>query len=130
MMSIKWDESELATLYEMAEMYTPKQIAFRLKRRGYHRTVSAVTRKLNSLGYSTRPVLDNYSCREIAKNLCVPPSTVINWVRQGWLKAKKRCANRYQVKSRDLKQFFKHPPQPIKHRIAAIDPQVVRYLVG
>jgi hypothetical protein len=129
-MGIKWDENELATLYEMAEMYTPKQIAFRLKRRGYHRTELAITNKLNALGYSTRPVLDNYSCREIAKNLCVPPSPVVNWVRQGWLKAKKRCVNRYQVKSRDLKQFFNHPPQPIRHRIAAIDPQVVRYLVG
>ncbi|RCJ17980.1 hypothetical protein A6770_33475 [Nostoc minutum NIES-26] len=82
------------------------------------------------MGYSTRPVLDNYSCREIAKNLCIPPTTVVNWVRQGWLKAKKRCINRYQVKSRDLKQFFNNPPQPIKKRIAAIDPQVVRYLVG
>ncbi|WP_206757521.1 hypothetical protein, partial [Nostoc sp. FACHB-87] len=117
-------------LEEMAEMYTPEQIVFRLKRRGYYRTVSAVKNKLYSLGYSTRPVLDNYSCREVAKNLCVPPTTVVNWVRQGWLKAKKRCANRYQVKSRDLKRFFNNPPQPIKHRIAAIDPQVVRYLVG
>ncbi|MBW4565906.1 MAG: hypothetical protein KME32_33465 [Mojavia pulchra JT2-VF2] len=129
-MGIKWDDNELATLDEMAEMYTPKQIVFRLKRRGYTRTVSAVTKKLYSLGYSTRPVLDNYSCREIANNLCVPPSTVVNWVRQGWLKAKKRCVNRYQVKSRDLKRFFNNPPQPIKKRIADLDPQVVRYLVG
>jgi hypothetical protein len=36
-MGIKWDENELATLDEMAEMYTPKQIAFRLKRRGYQK---------------------------------------------------------------------------------------------
>jgi DNA-binding MarR family transcriptional regulator len=104
-MGIKWDENELATLYEMAEMYTPKQIASRLKRRGYTRTELAIINKLNALGYSSRPVLDNYSCREIAKNLCVPPSTVVNWVRQGWLKAKKRCVNRYQVKSRDLKRI-------------------------
>ncbi|WP_339381761.1 hypothetical protein [Dendronalium phyllosphericum] len=111
-------------------MYTPKQIAFRLKRRGYHRTASAVGRKLYSLGYSTRPVLDNYSCREIAKNLCVPLTTVVYWVRQGWLKAKKPCFNCYQIKNRDLKQFFNNPPQPIRHRIADLDAQVVQYLVG
>lgn len=130
MMSIKWDENELVTLEEMAQMYTPEQIVFRLKRRGYYRTVSAVKRKLRSLGYSTRPVLDNYSCREIAKNLCLHPTTVIYWVRQGWLKARKSSVYCYQVKSRDLKQFFKHPPQSIRKRIGAIDPQVVRYLVG
>ncbi|WP_199342030.1 MULTISPECIES: hypothetical protein [Nostoc] len=129
-MSIKWGENELATLHEMGELYTPEQIVFRLKRRGYHRTISAVKRKLRSLGYSTRPVLDNYSCREIARNLCLHPTTILYWVRQGWLKAKKRSVHCYQVKSRDLKQFFNNPPKSIRHRIAAIDPLLVRYLVG
>ncbi|MBD2302565.1 hypothetical protein [Nostoc sp. FACHB-190] len=41
-MCTKWAEKELGTLEEMAEMYTPEQIVFRLKRRGYYRTVSAV----------------------------------------------------------------------------------------
>ncbi|WP_414573848.1 hypothetical protein [Nostoc sp. CCY 9925] len=89
-----------------------------------------LTGLITAIGYSTRPILDNYSCREIAKNLCVHPTTVVYWVRQGWLKAKKRYVNCYQIKSRDLEQFFNNPPQPIRHRIAAIDPQVVRYLVG
>lgn len=129
-MGIKWDENELATLYEMAEMYTPNQIAFRLKRRGYHRTVSAVKRKLRSLGYSTRPVLDNYSCSEIARNLCLHRTTILYWVSQGWLKAKKSSVHCYQVKSRDLKQFFQNPPASIRKRIAAVDPQVISYLVG
>ncbi|MBE9210062.1 hypothetical protein IQ244_26920 [Nostoc sp. LEGE 06077] len=130
MMSIRWAEDELATLHEMAEMYTPEQIAFRLKRRGYYRTVSAVKSKLQSLGYSARPTLDNYSCREIAKNLRLHSNTVRNWVKQGWLKAKKRSVHCYQVKSRDLKRFFKNPPQSIRTRISQIDPQVIRYLVG
>ncbi|MBD2479367.1 hypothetical protein [Anabaena sp. FACHB-83] len=129
-MCTKWAEKELGTLEEMAEMYTPEQIVFRLKRRGYYRTVSAVKNKLYSLGYSTRPILDNYSCSEIAKNLCLHPTTVTYWVRQGWLKAKKRCTSCYQVKSRDLKQFFKNPPASIRKHIAAIDPQVVKYLAG
>ncbi|WP_199331710.1 hypothetical protein [Aulosira sp. FACHB-615] len=129
-MSIRWDENELTTLHEMAEMYTPKQIAFRLKRRGYTRTVSAVKSKLQALGYSTRPTLDNYSCREIAKNLRLHSNTVARWVRLGWLKATKRSVHCYQVKSRDLKQFFTNPPVSIKKRISEIDPQVVRYLVG
>ncbi|WP_199336306.1 hypothetical protein [Nostoc sp. FACHB-110] len=129
-MSIRWHENELATLHEMAEMFTVKQIAFRLKRRGYHRTEFAIAGKLNALGYSTRPFLDNYSCSEIAKALCLHSSTITKWVRIGWLKAKKRSVSCYQVKSRDLKQFLNNPPKPIKNRIAAIDPQVVRYLVG
>ncbi|MCC5640583.1 hypothetical protein LC593_33085 [Nostoc sp. CHAB 5844] len=129
-MCIRWSEPELATLYEMAETHTIKQIAFRLKRRGYTRTELAIANKLYALGYSTRPTLDNYSCSEIAKNLCVHSTTVTYWVRQGWLKAKKRCCSCYQVKSWDLKQFFKNPLQSIRKRIAAIDPQVVRYLVG
>ncbi|WP_206758067.1 hypothetical protein, partial [Aulosira sp. FACHB-615] len=112
------------------EMYTPEQIVFRLKRRGYHRTVSAVKNKLHSLGYSIRPTLDNYSCSEIAKHLCLHPTTIIYWIKQGWLKAKKRSVSCYQVKSRDLKRFFKNPPKSMQKRIAAIDPQVVRYLVG
>lgn len=129
-MSIKWDESELATLYEMAETHTVKQIAFRLKIRGFRRTQLAISHKLYKLGYSIRPTLDNYSCSEIARNLCLNPSTIVYWVNQGWLKASKRCANCYQVKSRDLKRFFNNPPKSIRKRIAAIDPQVVRYLVG
>ncbi|MBN3923126.1 MAG: hypothetical protein HWQ37_08195 [Nostoc sp. NMS4] len=130
MMCARWAEQEIETLHEMAEMYSLEQIAFRLKRRGYYRTISAISSKLYDLGYSNRPLLDNYSCSEIAKALCLHSTTVTNWVRQGWLKAKKRSLTCYQVKSRDLKQFFKNPPQSIKKRIAAIDPQVVRYLVG
>ncbi|MBD2459214.1 hypothetical protein H6G80_34905 [Nostoc sp. FACHB-87] len=130
MMSIKWSEPELTTLYEMAETHTVKQIAFRLKRRGYKRTELAIANKLNALGYSTRPTLDNYSCREIAKNLSLDTGTIIYWIKQGWLKAKKRSASCYQVKSRDLKRFFNNPPKSMQKRIARIDPQVVRYLVG
>ncbi|MBD2458519.1 hypothetical protein H6G80_31195 [Nostoc sp. FACHB-87] len=129
-MSIKWTQPELATLYEMAETHTVKQITFRLKRRGFHRTELAIANKLNALGYSIRPTLDNYSCSEIAKHLCLHPTTIIYWIKQGWLKAKKRSVSCYQVKSRDLKRFFKNPPKSMQKRIAAIDPQVVRYLVG
>ncbi|BCL39815.1 hypothetical protein [Nostoc sp. MS1] len=128
-MSIKWTEEELDTLEEMAEIFTVKQIAFRLKRRGYYRSELAIACKLYRLGYSVRPTLDNYSCSEIAKNLCLHPTTITNWVRQGWLKAKKRSVHCYQVKSQDLKRFFQNPPASIRKRIAAIDPQVISYLV-
>ncbi|MBD2504665.1 MerR family transcriptional regulator [Anabaena azotica] len=126
----RWTEAELITLEQMAETYTVKQIAFRLKRRGYYRSELAITYKLYTLGYSTRPTLDNYSCREIAKNLCLHPTTITKWVRQGWLKAKKRSIHCYQVRSKDLKRFFQNPPASIRKRIAAIDPQVISYLVG
>ncbi|MBD2510140.1 hypothetical protein H6G91_23065 [Nostoc muscorum FACHB-395] len=129
-MKRKWTPQELDILEEMSEAYTPKQIAYRLRRRGYHRTTLAVHKKLYALGYSARPTLDNYSCNQIAQALSLNSSTVARWVRLGWLKAIRRSTRNYLVKSRDLKRFFKNPPQSIKKRIAAIDPQVVRYLVG
>ncbi|HEY9803988.1 MAG TPA: hypothetical protein V6D25_26870 [Leptolyngbyaceae cyanobacterium] len=129
-MRIKWTEKELDILEEMAEMFTVKQIAFRLKRRGYYRSELAIASKLHRLGYSIRPSLDNYSCSQIAQALCLHSTTVGNWVRQGWLKATKRYTTCYQVRSRDLKRFFQNPPAPIRKRIEAIDPQVISYLVG
>lgn len=129
-MKKKWTPQELEILEEMSEAYTPKQIAYRLRIRGYHRTTLAVHKKLYSLGYSARPTLDNYSCNQIAQALSLNPCTVAKWVKRGWLKAIRRSATNYLVKSRDLKRFFKNPPHSIKKRIAAIDPQVVRYLVG
>lgn len=129
-MSVKWHENELNTLYEMAEAYTVKQIAFRLKRRGYYRTEMAITLKLHHLGFSTRPILDNYSCGEIARNLCLHSNTVIYWVQKGWLKAKKRCSTCYQIKKQDLKRFLNNPPQSLRTKIAELDPQVISYLVG
>jgi hypothetical protein len=79
-MSIKWTDEELAIIEEKAEVYTIKQIASILKRRGYQRTPIAIYLKLNSLGYSARPTLDNYSCKEIAQVLKLNFSTVSRWV--------------------------------------------------
>ena len=76
----KWTEAELTILEAKAELYTPKQIASILKRHGYFRTPDAISTKLWSLGYSTRPFLDNYSAAEIARILCVHPTTVSGWV--------------------------------------------------
>ena len=129
-MSMKWTPEELEILEEMSEAYTPKQIAYRLRRRGYHRTKLGVHRKLYRLGYSARPTLDNYSCKQIAQTLSLNPCTVANWVKRGWLRAIRRSSTNYLVKSRDLKRFFKNPPQSIKKRIARVDPQIIRYLVG
>ncbi|MBW4557132.1 MAG: hypothetical protein KME59_14530 [Trichormus sp. ATA11-4-KO1] len=129
-MSKPWTYEELETLEEMSELYTLKQIAYRLKRRGYHRTTNAISKKLTALGYSTRPLLDNYTCSEIAKTLCLHSTTVSGWVKRGWLKAMRRSTKHYQIKSEDLKRFLENPPQRIRNRIAAIDQQAIRYLVG
>jgi repressor of nif and glnA expression len=48
-MSIKWTNEELGIIEEKAEVYTIKQIASILKRRGYERTPIAIYLKLNSL---------------------------------------------------------------------------------
>ncbi|MBW4617446.1 MAG: hypothetical protein KME21_30360 [Desmonostoc vinosum HA7617-LM4] len=86
--------------------------------------------KLNSLGYSTRPTLDNYSCKEIAQVLCLSLSTVCFWVRRGWLKGKKRSPKIYQIRKWHLKKFLLNPPHHLKKRIASLDPQAINYLLG
>ena len=58
-MYAKWTDEELAIIEEKVEVYTIKQIASSLKRRGFSRTPVAIYLKLNSLGYSARPTLDN-----------------------------------------------------------------------
>ncbi|MEA5566653.1 helix-turn-helix domain-containing protein [Anabaena sp. UHCC 0399] len=129
-MSNKWTPQEIETLEEMAESYTPKQIAYRLKRRGYYRSLEGIRKKLHSLGYSVRPTLDNYSCNEVAKVLQVDSGTVAAWVKRGWLKAIKPSVHQYQIKSRDLKRFLQNPPRRIRNLIASLDQQAIRYLVG
>lgn len=129
-MSIKWTDEELAIIEAKAEVYTVKQIASILKRRGYYRTPVAIFLKLNSLGYSVRPTLDNYSCQEIAQVLQLNFSTVTRWVKRGWLKATKRSARHYQIRRWHLKQFFDNPPQSIKKRITSLDPEAINYLLG
>ncbi|MHC5770586.1 MAG: MerR family transcriptional regulator [Nostoc sp.] len=129
-MSIKWTDEELTIIEAKAEVYTVKQIASILKRRGYQRTPVAIYLKLNNLGYSARPTLDNYSCQEIAQVLQLNFSTVTRWVKRGWLKATRRSARHYQVRKWHLKQFFENPPQSIKKRITSLDPEAINYLLG
>ncbi|WP_199328685.1 hypothetical protein [Anabaena azotica] len=129
-MRIKWSEEELTTLEEMAEIYTVQQIAFRLKRRGYTRSLEGIRKKLRSLGYSVRPTLDNYSCKYIAEVLQFDSGTVADWVKKGWLKGTKPSTHHYQIKSQDLKQFLNNPPRRIRNRIASLDQMAISYLVG
>jgi transposase len=129
-MNTKWTDKKLETLEEMACLYTAKQIAYRLKRRGYVRSISAIQHKLHSLGYSARPVLDNYNCCEIARVLQLNSATVWNWVKKGWICTTRRSGRYHQIKSKDLKRFLQNPPQSIKNRIAAIDKDAIEYLVG
>lgn len=129
-MSAKWSKEEIDILEEKADFYTKEQIARILKRRGYHRSTRAIRMKLNSLGYSTRPTLDNYSCTYIARVLCLSLSTLCRWVKRGWLKAHKRSSKCYQVRTWNLKQFLDNPPEPIKERIASLEREAINYLVG
>ncbi len=86
--------------------------------------------KLNKLGYSLRPTLDNYSCHEIASVLNLSLDSVYQWVNKGWLRAKKRSPKIYQIRRWHLKQFLSNPPHHLKKRIASIDPQAINYLLG
>ncbi|WP_341531610.1 hypothetical protein WKK05_36655 (plasmid) [Nostoc sp. UHCC 0302] len=128
--TIKWTEAELTILEAKAELYTPKQIASILKRHGYFRTPDAISTKLWSLGYSTRPFLDNYSAAEISRILCVHRTTVSGWVRRGWLSTGRHSVRYYQIRKWHLKRFFDNPPQHLKKRIAEIDPEAINYLLG
>jgi hypothetical protein len=80
-MNKKWTDEEIAIIEEMACLYTVKQIAYRLKIRGYARSTSAIQNKLRFLGYSTRPIPDNYNCCEIARVLQLNSATVWSWAK-------------------------------------------------
>jgi hypothetical protein len=129
-MNIKWTNEETGIVEEMACLYTVKQIAFRLKRRGYTRSLAAIQKKLRSLGYSARPILDNYNCCEIARVLQLNSATVWSWVKKGWIHTSRRSGRYHPIRSKDLKRFLQNPPQRIKKRIAAIDKDAIEYLVG
>jgi hypothetical protein len=129
-MHTKWTDEEIAIIEEMACLYTVKQIAYRLKKKGYTRSTSAIQNKLRFLGYSARPILDNYNCCEIARVLQLNSATVWSWVKKGWIHTHRRCGRYHQIKSKDLKRFLQNPPQHIKNRIAAIDKDAIEYLVG
>ncbi|MBD2451373.1 hypothetical protein H6G76_30465 [Nostoc sp. FACHB-152] len=126
----KWEREEIDILEEMSEAFTLKQIARRLKKHGYRRTTEGINKKLHRLGYSTRTTLDNYSCNQIAKTLCVDSSTVVAWVKRGWLRGIQRSTTQYQIKSQDLKRFLKKPPSRIKNLIASLDHLAIKTLVG
>lgn len=129
-MNSKWSDEEVAIVEEMACLHTVKKIAYRLKRRGYIRSTSAIQKKLRCLGYSARPILDNYNCCEIARVLQLNSTTVWSWVKKGWIRTTHRRSGRYhQIKSKDLKRFLQNPPQRLKSRIAAIDKDAIEYLV-
>jgi hypothetical protein len=129
-MNTKWSDEELAIIEEMACLYTVKQIAYCLKRKGYTRSTSAIQKKLRFLGYSARPILDNYNCCEIARVLQLNSATVWSWVKKGWIRTSRSSGRYHQIKSKDLKRFLENPPQRIKNRIAAIDKDAIKYLVG
>jgi hypothetical protein len=130
-MHTKWSDEEIAIIEEMACLYTVKQIAYRLKIRGYTRSISAIQNKLRFLGYSPRPIPDNYNCCEIARVLQLNSATVWSWVKKCWIRTTRSSGSRYhQIRSKDLKRFLQNPPQRIKNRIAAIDKEKIEYLVG
>nr|ADO19105.1 hypothetical protein Nfla_4504 [Nostoc flagelliforme str. Sunitezuoqi] len=125
-MHTKWTDEEVAIVEEMSCLYTVKQIAYRLKKKGYTRSTSAIQNKLRFLGYSTRPILDNYNCCEIARVLQLNSATVWSWVKP---------VISYQLSVTSLKlrillitvycSLF-----TVKNRIAAIDKEKIEYLVG
>jgi hypothetical protein len=92
-MNSKWTDEEIAIIEEMACLYTVKQIAYRLQKRGYTRSTSAIHNKLRFLGYSARPILDNYNCCEIARVLQLNSATVWSWVKKGWIRTTRRDGN-------------------------------------
>jgi len=124
-MYTKWTDEELAIVEEMACLYTVKQIAYRLKRRGYTRSTSAIQKKLRCLGYSARPILDNYNCCEIARVLQLNSATVWSWV---------KAVISYQLSVISFKQrillITVYCSLFTVHHIAAIDKDAIEYLVG
>ncbi|MEH1932010.1 hypothetical protein [Nostoc sp.] len=62
----------------------------------------AIQNKLRFLGYSARPILDNYNCCEIARVLQLNSATVWTWVKKGWIRATRHSDRYHQIKSKDF----------------------------
>lgn len=88
-----WTETENELLMDMAHLST-NWIQEKLKKKGFHRTETAITVQRKRLGALVHGNSEAYSAHALANLLGVSPTPVKRWIRLGWLKATPRTESR------------------------------------
>ena len=111
-----WAEKELKILERHAHK-TPPRIQIHLKKAGYQRSQQGIFLKRKRMRFLRN--LNGYSARSVALCFGIDDHSVVRWVEQGWLKAKRRGTERtindhYLIKNKWIRKF-------IKENVAVID---------
>lgn len=86
-----WTEPEIEILRQSNHL-APEGVRDRLKRAGYHRTITAVMTKRKTLGL--RQDRAGYSAYELAGLMGVTPAVVNRWIARGMLRAKRSATEK------------------------------------
>lgn len=111
----KWTEEQDEYLCEWAHLGL-YALALRFKKRGWNRSRGALACRLRKLGQTLKGANDQlYSARGFANLLGMDNSTVLIWIRKGWLKAKPKSPGHhrsgdgpaeYAIQPRDARKFI------------------------
>jgi len=92
----------------------------KLKQKGYSRTEMGIKLKRKRMRFLQN--LNGYSARSVALCFGIDEHSVIRWIKQGWLKAKRRGTERTEANGGDM-YFIKNQwiRKFIKESVAVID---------
>jgi len=107
-----WTEQELEILERYAHL-TPPRVQIRLKNAGFHRTQQAIQVKRKRSHISINSA-DGYTGRELAECFGIDAHSVMRWIANGLLKARKRGTARtpqqggdeYFIKDKWIRDFI------------------------
>jgi hypothetical protein len=94
-----WSQAEIRILTKWARL-TPERIYLKLKACGYQRTYTAIVLKRKRLRLLSN--LDGYTATSLKDAFGVDATTVLRWIRKGFLKAEKRGTKRVEVQGGDM----------------------------
>lgn len=111
----KWTEAEDALLETLMERGGIKFIQTRMKKAGYHRSLSAIQQRAYSIGLSWAIMRDAMNATELANVMGVDCKVVVGWIRRGMLKGHKEAisgfhdqeeAKNWLIENKHIRQFL------------------------
>lgn len=107
-----WSKAEDEALSKLSALrYSPERLTQKMQKAGYDRTWCAIQIRLWKLGWDTRQ--GRWSPMDIAVGLGVDHTTVLRWIDNGYLKAKRTASSpgsRYFVSTNELRRFLSINP--------------------
>lgn len=111
----KWTEAEDALLESLMERGGIKFIQTRMKKAGYHRSLSAIHQRASRIGLSWTSMRDAMNASAFASVMGVDCGVVIDWIRRGMLKGRKETfggfhdqdeARNWLIETKHIRQFL------------------------